>query len=72
MAKIMIPGYLCERCSHNWTPRKGSDGKTKPPIVCPKCKSPYWNIPKNDKKDSEEKTKDKTGSETSELPLPQM
>ncbi len=33
--------YLCHRCGHKWNPRK----KEKPKI-CPKCKSPYWDKPK--------------------------
>ena len=43
MAKIEIKvkGYRCERCGHEWTPRG-----LKEPKVCPKCKSPYWNVPK--------------------------
>lgn len=39
--KLNLDGYKCERCNHEWIAR----GKEKP-IVCPKCKSPYWNIPK--------------------------
>jgi len=38
MGIINIQGYLCERCSHKWPSRKNQL-----PIVCPKCKSPYWN-----------------------------
>ena len=34
----------CQRCEHEWVPRK-SEIK-----VCPKCKSPYWNIPRITKK----------------------
>lgn len=30
--------FRCLRCGHEWIPT--SD---KPPKVCPKCKSPYWN-----------------------------
>jgi len=45
--KIEVDGYICERCSHKWIPRIK---KTELPIICPKCKSPYWNIPK--KKDA--------------------
>lgn len=30
--------YKCKRCSHEWHPRK-----TELPILCPKCKSPYWD-----------------------------
>lgn len=34
----------CERCGHKWQP-KDSDK----PQMCPKCKSLYWNEPKNGK-----------------------
>lgn len=30
----------CLRCGHEWVSRKER------PYVCPKCKSPYWNVPK--------------------------
>ena len=43
MAKIKLDGYMCERCEHKWTPRENS---TTEPMVCPKCKSPYWNRPR--------------------------
>lgn len=39
--EIKVPGYQCGRCGHKWIARK----KDKP-IICPKCKSPYWDIPK--------------------------
>jgi len=39
--EIIIEGYKCERCSHEWVPRKKSEEDK--PIVCPKCKSPYWD-----------------------------
>jgi len=42
---LNLEGYKCERCGHEWVPL----GK-KEPIVCPKCKSPYWNIPRRQKK----------------------
>ena len=44
MAKIPITvmGYRCERCTHEWVPRVG----THEPKVCPRCKSPYWNVPR--------------------------
>jgi Zn finger protein HypA/HybF involved in hydrogenase expression len=35
--EIVKEGYRCERCNHEWVPT--SDAK---PLVCPKCKSPYW------------------------------
>ncbi len=41
LVEIKFRGYHCERCGHEWVPI----GKIKrEPIVCPKCKSPYWNI----------------------------
>jgi Zn finger protein HypA/HybF involved in hydrogenase expression len=45
--KIILKGYRCERCKHEWIPRD----PRKEPIVCPKCKSPYWKIPKRRKSD---------------------
>lgn len=42
MAKIVIHGYRCERCGHQWVPREEGS-----PKVCPKCKSPYWDRPRN-------------------------
>ena len=49
MARIQISAFQCERCGHIWAPRNTHDE----PKVCPKCKSPYWNTPKQ----SERKTK---------------
>ena len=45
MAKVQITvdGFRCKRCPHEWIPRK-KDGE---PIVCPSCKSPYWNKEKS-------------------------
>ncbi|MEM3122276.1 MAG: hypothetical protein QXH60_02435 [Candidatus Pacearchaeota archaeon] len=46
MAKKEIKVYecKCERCGHEWIPRKGGY-----PILCPKCKSLYWNKPRKNK-----------------------
>lgn len=46
MAKVKLDGYRCERCDHVWVPR--DKGET--PTVCPRCKTPYWNTPRKDKK----------------------
>jgi predicted Zn-ribbon and HTH transcriptional regulator len=50
MARVTmkVEGCKCERCGHEWIKR----GK-KEPIICPKCKSPYWNI----KRKSEQENK---------------
>jgi len=42
MAKIKLDGYRCERCEHEWVPCN----KDEKPLVCPKCKNPYWNRPR--------------------------
>ena len=39
--KITVDGYKCERCEYEWIARKKAY-----PRVCPRCKSPYWDIPK--------------------------
>jgi len=39
--KVTVMGNRCERCGHGWKPREGSN-----PLVCPKCKSPYWDRPR--------------------------
>jgi len=54
MGEIKLDGYVCERCKHIWVPRL-IQSIDKKPLVCPKCKSPYWNIPKKIK--SKEKKK---------------
>ncbi|MDI6916413.1 MAG: hypothetical protein QMC80_01300 [Thermoplasmatales archaeon] len=44
--KITLSGYKCERCGHKWVPKKLGNN----PRVCPKCKSPYWDVPKKVKR----------------------
>jgi predicted Zn-ribbon and HTH transcriptional regulator len=39
---ITVMGFRCERCEHEWIPRHAAQE----PAVCPKCKSPYWNRPR--------------------------
>jgi hypothetical protein len=37
----------CCRCGWTWFPRKKEQGTIYPKsVICPSCKSPYWNIPK--------------------------
>lgn len=47
MARIMrYVGYSrtfkCDRCDHEWVPHSDNEE----PRVCPKCKSPYWDVPR--------------------------
>jgi Zn finger protein HypA/HybF involved in hydrogenase expression len=46
--KISRDGYKCERCFHEWVPRANTPAN--PPKTCPKCGSPYWNVPRKEKK----------------------
>lgn len=48
MVKII---QKCKRCSHEWLPRE----TTKIIKTCPKCRSPYWDIPRKTKLDTGEK-----------------
>ena len=38
---VLLRGCRC-RCGHEWLPRD----KRETPRVCPKCKSPNWDRPK--------------------------
>jgi len=40
---IKIPKLKCKRCGYKWIPRKEEV------IVCPRCKSPYWNVERRKK-----------------------
>jgi predicted Zn-ribbon and HTH transcriptional regulator len=44
VARVTLDGFRCERCEHVWVPR--TKDTTDEPRVCPKCKSPYWNRPR--------------------------
>lgn len=39
---LNILACTCERCGYEW-----NSIKSDPPKVCGRCKSPYWNVPKN-------------------------
>ena len=43
MARVLIEGFMCERCHHRWVPRHNARNE---PKNCPKCCSPYWNKPR--------------------------
>ena len=45
MGKIKLEGYICERCKHKWVARNKNI-----PVVCPRCKSAYWDKPRKTKK----------------------
>jgi hypothetical protein len=41
---ITVMDYRRERCGHEWISRGGSEDE---PRVCPKCRGPWWNRPRN-------------------------
>jgi len=40
VTKVKVTHLECKRCGHTWVPRKAEV------LLCPKCKSPYWNRPR--------------------------
>jgi len=41
----MIKILKCKRCGHEWASKRENR-----PIICPKCKSPYWDRKRREKK----------------------
>lgn len=41
--KVLLWGYRCLRCNHEWLPRTSNKQK---PKVCAKCKSYLWDTPR--------------------------
>jgi len=50
----MLPKYKCKRCGYIWIPR------TDNPVVCPKCKNPYWNREKRGEENERNNNRGKT------------
>jgi len=50
--KIKVKAYKCERCGHEWIPRKKEYPTLCPNCksACPNCKSAYWDKPARKKK----------------------
>lgn len=44
---VVTDTLTCLRCGHNWEPRADQ-----PPKFCPRCNSPYWNKPRQNKSNS--------------------
>jgi rubredoxin len=57
MPTIKVDAYQCARCGHIWLPREPTKRENRPPVLCAKCKSAYWNIPKPKPKPKEVKRK---------------
>ena len=55
MSRVMIEAWQCNRCNYVWLSQwrdyfSHTLKETKKPITCPnpKCRSPYWDIPKKE------------------------
>jgi DNA-directed RNA polymerase subunit M/transcription elongation factor TFIIS len=46
ITKQLVTVFVCERCEHRWISRDWESPNPEPPLVCGKCKSPYWNRPR--------------------------
>jgi len=54
MVIVRVRGFRCERCGHEWVPRRPRDpryakvkrDKLPDPRICPGCKSAWWDRPK--------------------------
>ena len=44
MKTIILIRLECKRCGHNWVPKKTEIR------ICPKCKSPYFDVERKPKK----------------------
>ena len=54
---VSLKPVRCLRCGYVWMPKVkffdgGSAAKMISPVVCAKCRSPYWHIPKKLRKGS--------------------
>ena len=39
-----VTGYVCDKCGHDWIPKKETVGL---PKICPECKTHLWNVGKD-------------------------
>jgi len=47
--KIKLQKLKCKRCGYSWIPRKDEVR------LCPRCRSPYWDREKGERKDASKK-----------------
>jgi len=53
MGRIKVDAFKCDRCGHVWLPKELSEKLDELdkhlPKVCPRCKSAYWDTPRQKK-----------------------
>ena len=61
LKKIEIFAFQCLKCDHLWIPRvelsQLKNGVKEEPIICPSCKSAYWNKQRKNKSKKAKKQK---------------
>jgi len=45
--EVKVKGYKCNNCGYEWLPRSTKEK----PLICPKCKSARWDLPKKFKEE---------------------
>ena len=60
----------CYRCGGKWIPREEEDGGQRIPLCCAKCKSPYWDTPRDNIKDAAPAPKPEPIPKTPRAPKP--
>lgn len=40
--EVKVKGYKCNNCNYEWLPRSNKEK----PLICPRCKSARWDLPK--------------------------
>ena len=49
MPKTKVDAWECNRCGHIWVGRRGvarDEYEGEKPLLCPKCRTAYWNTPR--------------------------
>ena len=49
MPTTTVSAWVCSRCGHTWVGKAQHQGRGSEPKVCPKCASPYWDVPRKRK-----------------------
>jgi len=64
--EVKIKKIHCYRCGHDWVPRKSRV------VICPKCKSPYFDREKKSKRSEKHLTIDKLAESQNVKPMVDM
>lgn len=54
--------WKCTRCQYNWRIKKDKDDNVLKPVTCPRCRNPFWDLPKVRYARPKKKTEENNGS----------